>query len=133
MKKILIVDDEDCIRLVLSEFLKNKGFTACEAKDGFEAISIFSRERPDAVLLDLSMPGMDGMEVLSRLTSQDPSIPVIILTANGEKSSAEKEPRAPFKLCRGLLREIPWQKPRDKNRHKPGTQGRAFPFFSHHS
>ena len=88
MKKILIVDDEDCIRLVLSEFLKNKGFTACEAKDGFEAISIFSRERPDAVLLDLSMPGMDGMEVLSRLTSQDPSIPVIILTANGEISSA---------------------------------------------
>lgn len=88
MKKILIVDDEDCIRLVLSEFLKNRGFTACEAKDGFEAIALFSSERPDAVLLDLSMPGMDGMEVLSRLTAQNPSVPVIILTANGEISSA---------------------------------------------
>ena len=88
MRKILIVDDEDCIRLVLSEFLKNRGFTACEAKDGFEAIALFAAERPDAVLLDLSMPGMDGMEVLSRLTGQDPSVPVIILTANGDISSA---------------------------------------------
>jgi DNA-binding NtrC family response regulator len=87
-RKILIVDDEDCIRLVLSEFLKNRGFTTCEAKDGFEAIALFSSERPDAVLLDLSMPGMDGMEVLSRLTSQDPCVPVIILTANGAISSA---------------------------------------------
>jgi DNA-binding NtrC family response regulator len=88
MKKILIVDDEDCIRLVLSEFLKNRGFAACEAKDGFEAVSLFATERPDAVLLDLSMPGMDGMEVLSNLTGQDPSVPVIILTANGQISSA---------------------------------------------
>jgi DNA-binding NtrC family response regulator len=88
MKKILIVDDEDCIRLVLSEFLKNRGFASCEAKDGFEAVSLFTTERPDAVLLDLSMPGMDGMEVLSRLTGQDPSVPVIILTANGQISSA---------------------------------------------
>src|SRR4030067_2090152 len=90
MRKILIVDDEDCIRLVLSEFLKNRGFTACEAKDGFEAIALFAAERPDAVLLDLSMPGMDGMEGLSRLTGQDPSVPVIILTANGEISSADQ-------------------------------------------
>jgi DNA-binding NtrC family response regulator len=88
MKKILIVDDEDCIRLVLTEFLENRGFTTCEAKDGFEAIASFAAERPDAVLLDLSMPGMDGMEVLSRLTAQDPSVPVIILTANGGISSA---------------------------------------------
>ena len=94
MKKILVVDDEDCIRLVLSEFLKNRGFTTCEAKDGFEAIVLFSSERPDAVLLDLSMPGMDGMEVLSRLTSQDPSIPVIILTANGGISSAVQAVKA---------------------------------------
>jgi len=88
MKKILIVDDEGCIRLVLSEFLANRGFDSCQAKDGFEAISVFPRERPDAVLLDLSMPGMDGMEVLEKLTATDPSVPVIILTANGEISSA---------------------------------------------
>lgn len=88
MKKILIVDDEGCIRLVLSEFLENRGFDSCQAKDGFEAISVFPRERPDAVLLDLSMPGMDGMEVLEKLTALDPSVPVIILTANGEISSA---------------------------------------------
>jgi len=94
MKKILIVDDEDCIRLVLSEFLKSRGFTTCEAKNGFEAIALFSSERPDAVLLDLSMPGMDGMEVLSRLTKQDPCVPVIILTANGAISSAVQAVKA---------------------------------------
>ncbi|CAG0958078.1 partial Regulatory protein AtoC, partial [Anaerolineae bacterium] len=88
MKKILIADDEDCIRLVLSEFLTNRGFGSCQAKDGFEAVALFQKERPDAVLLDLSMPGMDGMEALGRLTTIDPSVPVIILTANGEISSA---------------------------------------------
>lgn len=94
MKKILIVDDEDYIRLVLSEFLENRGFTPRSAKDGFEAIALFSSDRPDAVLLDLSMPGMDGMEALSRLTAQDPSVPIIILTANTGVSSAVEAVKA---------------------------------------
>lgn len=88
MKKILIVDDEDCIRLVLSEFLKSREFSVCEAKDGLHALEVFARERPDAVLLDLSMPGMGGMEALSRLSGEDPSIPVIMLSAHGDISLA---------------------------------------------
>lgn len=94
MKKILIVDDEDNIRLVLSEFLQSRGFSVCEAKDGIEALDVFAMARPDAVLLDVSMPVMDGMEALSGMVSKDHAIPVIMLSAHADISLAVQAVKA---------------------------------------
>lgn len=88
MRRVLIVDDEDYVRCVLSEFLKSRDFIVSEARNGLEALDIFSRDVPGAVLLDIRMPGMDGMEVLSKLMEKDPTVPVIMLSAHGDINAA---------------------------------------------
>lgn len=94
MKHILVVDDEESIRIVLAEFLQSREFSVIEAKDGLAALEAFDNARPDAVLLDLAMPGMDGMEVLSHLAARDPSVPVIMLSAHGDIGLAVKAVKA---------------------------------------
>ncbi len=84
MNKILIVDDEELVRSGLRDILKAHGFTPIEAASGKEALKIFPRAKPAAVLLDLRMPGMDGMETLRELVKLDPEVPVIMITAYGE-------------------------------------------------
>ncbi|GAB4421443.1 MAG: acetoacetate metabolism transcriptional regulator AtoC [Thermodesulfovibrionales bacterium] len=88
MNKILIVDDEEMARSPLCEILAAKGFFPLEATDGRNAVRIFERERPDTVLLDLVMPGMDGIETMRELKKIDPDIPVIIVTAHGDVPTA---------------------------------------------
>lgn len=84
MSKVLIIDDENDIRCILSELLSSKGFTTVDAPDGRLGIEVFKKESPDAVLLDYSMPGMGGFETLLGLRSIDPSVPIIFLTAYSE-------------------------------------------------
>ncbi|MDO8426031.1 MAG: sigma-54 dependent transcriptional regulator [Deltaproteobacteria bacterium] len=84
MSKVLIVDDENDIRYILSELLGKKGFSTVEAPDGPSAIEAFKKERPHAVLLDHKMPGMDGFQTFQELKKIDPSVPVIFLTAYGD-------------------------------------------------
>ncbi|MBI5643682.1 MAG: sigma-54-dependent Fis family transcriptional regulator [Deltaproteobacteria bacterium] len=88
MNKILITDDEKDIRYILMELLAKRGFFAIEAADGKTAIEKLKSERPDAVLLDYKMPGMDGLQTLREIKKIDPSVPVILLTAYGEISFA---------------------------------------------
>jgi len=88
LNKILIVDDDDIVRVAISENLKECGFVPVGASTGREALDIFQRERPVSVILDLKMPGMDGMTALKELKKIDPDIPVIINTAHGDISSA---------------------------------------------
>ncbi|MBF0506688.1 MAG: sigma-54-dependent Fis family transcriptional regulator [Nitrospirae bacterium] len=88
MHKILVVDDEAKIRKNICEILTFKGFTGVEASGGREAVECFTREQPAAVLLDLRMPDMDGMETLQRLRQIDTSIPVVIVTAHSDIRSA---------------------------------------------
>ncbi len=90
MKKILIVDDEDAVRLTLSEHMKAGGFSPVLASNGKEAIKKFKNEKPHSVLLDLNMPGMNGLETLEELRKSDPDIPVVMLTAYGDIQSAVK-------------------------------------------
>jgi putative two-component system response regulator len=80
---ILIVDDSEDNRLLLSSQLKMQGYQILQAEDGHEGIEMVKRERPDLVLLDIMMPGMSGFEVCSRLKSdpQTAGIPIIIVTA----------------------------------------------------
>ncbi|SFM80621.1 response regulator [Methanolobus profundi] len=85
-QKVLIVDDEMDALIALKVALETEGYNVVEAQDGYEAIEKVHSERPDVILLDLMIPGIDGFEVCKQLRS-DPlysHIPVIMLTARGE-------------------------------------------------
>ena len=90
MYKILIIDDDPKIRQVLFEILKAKGFFPIEASGGREALDLVRTMRTDLALLDLKMPGMDGIETLQELRKIDPAMPVIIITAHGDVPTAVK-------------------------------------------
>ena len=86
--KILVVDDELNMRLVLKAMLKKEGYDVVTAKDGVEALEILQGDKIAVVATDLKMPRMDGMELLGRIMQDDPSLPVIILTAYGTVATA---------------------------------------------
>ncbi len=81
MKKILLVDDEENIRFVYEEEFKEGGYQVVSAANGMDALDIFERERPDLVILDIQMPGLNGIEVLRRMKTIDSSVPVILSSA----------------------------------------------------
>ncbi|MDQ0339386.1 two-component system response regulator (stage 0 sporulation protein F) [Caldalkalibacillus uzonensis] len=82
--KILIVDDQYGIRILLSEVLQSQGYITFKASNGKQAIEIAKKERPDLVILDMKIPGMDGLDILKHLKAFDSSIQVIMMTAYGE-------------------------------------------------
>jgi DNA-binding NtrC family response regulator len=86
--KVLIVDDEKILRLSLSEILSHNGFSPVDASSGRRAMEIFEKEKPSAVILDLKMPEMDGIETMHELKKIDPDVPVIIITAHGDVPTA---------------------------------------------
>ena len=88
MGKVLIVDDDNDLRAVVGDMLKEEGFEVSEAKDGVTALGAIKKNMPDAVLLDLKMPGLDGIEVMQEIRKIDPRIPVIIMTAHGDIPTA---------------------------------------------
>ena len=90
MNKVLIVDDEEKIRCSLSQFLKESGYETVEAGNGIEALELSKNEKPTVVLLDLKMPGMDGIECMERLRSLEPDMPIIMITAHGDVPTAVK-------------------------------------------
>ncbi len=81
--RVLIVDDDPDIRELLSQSLSNDMFDILLAKNGDEAILIVNEQRPDLIVLDIMMPGIDGLEVCRRLKEnpETSSIPVLMLTA----------------------------------------------------
>ena len=86
MPKILIVDDASLIRVVLKDIISNKGFEIVgEAKDGFEAISKYKIYSPDIVIMDITMPGFNGIEALKQILAINPNAKVIICSALGQK------------------------------------------------
>jgi len=87
-KPVLIVDDEKNIRLTLSMVLESMGLESDEAMNGEEALAKLEKKDFGVVLLDLKMPGMDGMEVLRRMQELHPDIRTIIITAHGTIDSA---------------------------------------------
>lgn len=88
MRKILIADDEKNMRWILAKNLKDEGFEVLEAANGLEAFELFLDKEPDMVVLDYSMPGIDGMEVLKRINTINDKIPVIMITAHGSTDAA---------------------------------------------
>lgn len=86
MASVLIVDDAAFMRLTIRQMLEAHGHSvAGEAGDGIEAIRKFKELKPDVVLLDITMPEMDGLETLKRLREQDSSAKIIICTALGHQ------------------------------------------------
>jgi len=81
MPKLLIVDDQQCIRELLSEELIREGYRVVTTGDAESVIGHLRFSRPDLVLLDLYLDGPDGWEVLRDIKSQDPHLPVVIFTA----------------------------------------------------
>ncbi|MBY0145271.1 MULTISPECIES: response regulator [Bacillaceae] len=83
-EKILIVDDQFGIRILLNEVFSKEGYQTFQAANGIQALDIVTKHDPDLVLLDMKIPGMDGIEILKRMKVIDPDIRVIIMTAYGE-------------------------------------------------
>lgn len=86
--KILVVDDDDVVREVMSSLLSNEGFSVAKAADGLEAINILRTEDMHLVITDLRMPGADGLDVLKRAIRNNPDCAVVILTAFGTIDTA---------------------------------------------
>ena len=87
---ILIVDDEPSIVQSLSGLLTDEGFNVLSASNGYEALKIIETESPDLVLLDVWMPGIDGIETLTEIKKDNPFIQVIIITGHGTIETAVK-------------------------------------------
>jgi two-component system response regulator ResD len=85
METVLVVDDEPTLRDVVVRYLERAGYRALEAGDGDEAETLLRTQPPDLVILDLMLPGTDGLELCRRIRA-DSALPVIMLTARGEEA-----------------------------------------------
>ena len=91
-KNILVIEDDKFLRELISQKLLKEGYNLSEAIDGEEGIRKIKEEKPDLVLLDLILPGIDGFEVLSKAKEDQEikDIPVIVLSNLGQKEDVEK-------------------------------------------
>lgn len=83
-KKILFTDDEESIRLLYREEFEERGYSVTLAGSGEEALEKFDSCNPDLMVIDIKMPGMDGIELLQRIREKTTDMPVILCTAYGE-------------------------------------------------
>ena len=92
MAKVLVVDDEPNIVLSLEFLMEQAGFEVVTAEDGEQALEQVNNASPDLLLLDISLPGMSGFDVLERLRGQEATaqLPIIMLTAHGRDVEREK-------------------------------------------
>ena len=90
---VLIIDDEASLRNTLTRILLKIGCNAMGAQNGIEALSLLSNSPFDMVFLDLWLPDMDGLQILSEIRKIDSTLPVILLTAHGSMDSALKAMR----------------------------------------
>ena len=86
VKTVLLVEDEVKIARLVRDYLHQAGFAVLEATDGPSGVSMARSERPDMIVLDLGLPGLDGLDVLRQLRSTS-SVPIIIATARSEESA----------------------------------------------
>ena len=87
MVKILIVDDAIFMRKMVKDSLTKGGYTEfCEAEDGVEAVKVYKEESPGLVLMDITMPNMDGLAALKEIRAYDPNAKVIMCSAMGQEN-----------------------------------------------
>jgi DNA-binding response OmpR family regulator len=85
MGTALIVDDDETVGDVVAAYLERAGIAVLRAADGIDALTTVATEHPDIVVLDLMLPGIDGLEVCRRLRRSAPDLPIVMLTALGEE------------------------------------------------
>ena len=90
--RILVIDDEAAIRDSLRMILEYEDYQFTGASSGQEGLTLVQRDRPDLVLLDIKMPGMDGMEVLRKLRALDETLPVVMISGHGTTATAAPAP-----------------------------------------
>ena len=88
MARILVVDDEADMRMALANVLNRMGHRIFEASDGPSALEFLQREKADLVLLDIRLPGMDGVQILRNLRETDRTTPVLMVTGYGSVQPA---------------------------------------------
>ena len=91
LKTILVVDDEPVLRTIVREILHEEGYAVIEAADGRVMLEIMARERPDLVLMDVMMPGIDGRKAYAQLRSQPEhrDVPVVMMSAGVRPTSLD--------------------------------------------
>ena len=90
MKKLLIVDDASFIRRIHKQILNSMGYTTIEVATGTEALEFYEKEKPDAVIVDLIMPDIDGMEVAKKILGMNADAKIIICSADRQKHRKEE-------------------------------------------
>ncbi|MFZ6016059.1 MAG: response regulator [Nitrospirota bacterium] len=90
MRKILIADDEPVIRELIKLLFEDKGFQVSVASNGEEAIRLFNSERPGIMILDIKLPDIDGLEVLSKVKATSPDTKVIVTTGSADDEVQQK-------------------------------------------
>lgn len=85
---VLTIEDEEDVRRSISAFLEDRGFAVLEAENGRTGLDVFHRVHPDVVLVDLRMPEVDGLEVLSTIKRESPDTPTIVVSGTGAISDA---------------------------------------------
>ena len=86
MPKVMVVDDAAFMRMRCKEMLVENGFDVAEAANGIEAISVYKDFQPDMVLMDITMPEMDGLAALKEIKKMDPNAKVAMVTAMGQQA-----------------------------------------------
>jgi CheY-like chemotaxis protein len=97
--KILVVDDDRFVRLGLKELLTEKGYVVDTAEDGFEALELVDGGEYDVILIDLILPGMSGVDTLSRIIMKKPRAKIIAMTAYSEEKSVGRAMAEGAKRC----------------------------------
>jgi CheY-like chemotaxis protein len=133
--RVLIIDDDGGVRACLSACLSGSGLTPVEAPDGETALALLAQSRFNLLLLDIQLPGMDGYQVLRRVKTQTPGLPVVMLTGGGSIPSAVQavkdgaddyveKPFAPDALLQTIHRCLAAARSRETGHasmQKPGT------------
>jgi two-component system OmpR family response regulator len=91
--RILVIDDEVEVADLLAHAVSSEGHEAMVAHDGEEGLAALGRYRPDAVFLDVAMPGMTGIEVLRSIRATDPALPVVLITGRADRDDIEEARR----------------------------------------